>query len=84
MININTKNGYIFDYRQELPDVFTVDKENEIYFSKTLDKFYRKVSENYYRELREYTNRNGTKYIQYRMNNKRYCKGTTTFRQTLE
>ena len=77
-------NGKQFDYQSELPDAITINHEHGIYFCKTFDKFYRKVSERQFRELREYkqTNCKGT-HIMWSLNNKLYNFTTSNFRDLI-
>ena len=83
-INISCKNGKHFDYQSELPDAITINADHGIYFCKQYDKFYRKVSDNQYRELREYkqTNSKGT-HIIWSLNNKLYNFSTSNFRDLI-
>ena len=83
-INKSQMKGKQFDYKSELPDAITINHEHGIYFCKTFDKFYRKVSERQYRELREYkqTHSNGTR-IEWQLNNKQYRFTTSNFRDLI-
>ena len=47
-INISHMKGKQFDYQSELPDAITINAEHSIYYCKSFDRFYRKVSENQY------------------------------------
>ena len=83
-INRSQMNGKQFDYKSELPDAYIINEEHGIYYCKTFDKFYRKVADNQYREIREYkqTHRNST-YIRWRLNNKQYRYTTSNFRDLI-
>ena len=83
-INIPQHRGLSFDYKSELPNSITINAEQGIYYCKLYDKFYREVSKDQFRELRENkrTNSNGT-YIFWSSNNIRHTFTTTHFRETL-
>ena len=83
-INKSHMKGKSFDYQSELPDAITINHEHGIYFCKQFDKFYRKVSDNQFRELHEskQTNCNRT-YIQWRLNKKQYTFTTSNFRDLI-
>ena len=83
-INISQMNGKQFDYKSDLPDKITINEECKIYYCKQYDKFYRKVSDHQFREIREYkrTNCNGT-YIHWRLNNKLHTFTTSNFRDLI-
>ena len=83
-INKSHMNGKSFDYQSELPDAIIINEECKIYYCKQYDKFYRKVSDNQYRELHEskQTNCNRT-YIQWRLNKKQYTFTTSNFRDLI-
>ena len=84
IINISHRNGKQFDYKSELPDKITINEECKIYYCKQFDKFYRKVSDHQFREIREYkqTNCNGT-YLKWSLNNKLYNFTTSNFRDLI-
>ena len=83
-INISCKNGKHFDYQSELPDAITINEECNVYFCKQFDKFYRKVSDNQFRELREYNRKdsNGT-FIRWHLNKKQYTFTTSNYRDLI-
>ena len=83
-INISHRKGKQFDYQSELPDAITINEEHGIYFCRQYDKFYRKVSEHQYRELREYkqTKCNNTRII-WSLNNKLHRFTTSNFRDLI-
>ena len=84
LINRSHMKGKSFDYQSELPDAYIVNAEHGIYYCKQFDKFYRKVSEHQYRELREYNQKNckGT-FIRWSLNNKLYNFTTSNFRDLI-
>jgi len=83
-INKSHMNGKSFDYQSELPDAIIINEECEVYFCKQFDKFYRKVSENQYREIheRKLKNKNSTR-IEWKLNNKHYHFTTSNFRDLI-
>jgi len=83
-INKSQMKGKQFDYQSELPDAITINEECNVYYCKQYDKFYRKVSDNQFRELREYNqkNCNGT-FIRWQLNNKLYNFTTSNFRDII-
>lgn len=82
-INRSQQNGKSFEYQSELPDSYIIDEECEVYYCKTYDKFYRKVADNQYRELREYKRSNYGTRIRWSLNHKQYCFTTTNFRESI-
>ena len=84
MIKRSQHKGKQFDYQSELPNAITINEESNVYYCKQFDKFYRKVSDHQFREIREYkqSNCNGT-YIQWKLNNKRYYFTTSNFRDLI-
>ena len=82
--NISQMNNKKFEYKSELPNAYIINAECQVYYCKQFNKFYRKIADNQYRELREYkqTHNNGY-FIQWRLNNKKYCFTTTHFRESL-
>ena len=83
-INRSHQNGKQFDYKDELPNKITINADHGIYFCKQFDKFYRRVSDNQFRELREskQSHNNGT-FIQWSLNNKKYYFTTSNFRDLI-
>lgn len=83
-INISQHNGKSFEYKSELPNKITINADHGIYFCKQFDKFYRRVSDNQFRELREskQSHNNGT-FIQWSLNNKKYYFTTSNFRDLI-
>ena len=83
-INRSQQNGKSFDYQTELPDAITINEECKIYYCKQFDKFYRKVSDHQFREIREYkhSQHNGT-YIRWKLNNKQYLFTTSNYRDLI-
>ena len=83
-INISQMKGKQFEYKSKLPNAITINEECGIYYCKQFDKFYRKVSDNQFRELREnkQTYHKGT-YIQWYLNNKKYAFTTSNFRDLI-
>ena len=83
-INMSHKNGEMFDYKSELPNAIIINEECNVYYCKQYDKFYRKVSDNQFRELREYNRKNcNCKYIQWSLNNKKYTFTTSNYRDLI-
>ena len=82
--NLSKHKEKSFDYKSELPEAITINSECCVYYCKQYDKFYRKVSENQFRELREckHSQHNGT-YIQWKLNNKHYRFTTSNFRDLI-
>ena len=83
-INISQMKGIPFDYQSKLPDAIIINEECNVYYCKQYDKFYRKVSEHQYRELREYNRKdsNGT-FIRWRLNKKQYTFTTSNYRDLI-
>ena len=70
-------------YLDDIGDSITVNAEHEVYYSKTLDKFYRLITHtNQYRQLTECKNHASMR-ICYNYNNKHYNINTTKFRESL-
>ena len=83
-INRSQQNGKSFDYQTELPDAITINEECKIYYCKQFDKFYRKVSDHQFREIRECKQTNcNCKYIKWKLNNKLYHFTTSNFRDLI-
>ena len=82
-INISQMRGKQFEYLSDLPDSYTINEEHGIYFCKTYNKFYRKVSESQYREIHEEKVTRNTTQITWIVNGKRYRYTTTSIRHTL-
>ena len=84
MINRSHMKGKSFDYQSQLPDAITINHEHGIYYCKQFDKFYRKVSDNQFRELREYNRKdsNGT-FIRWHLNKKQYTFTTSNYRDLI-
>lgn len=84
-VNMSQYRGLTFEYKTELPDAITINVEYGIYYCKQYDKFYRKVINGQFRELREYKRGNKNNYrIMCSSNNKKYEFTTTHFRETLQ
>ena len=83
-INRSQHNGKQFDFQSVLPDATIINEECKIYYCKQYDKFYRKVANNQFREIREYKQTyNNTTYIQWNLNNKKYYFTTSNFRDLI-
>lgn len=84
MINISQMNGKQFDYKSELPDAYIINEECQVYYCKQFDKFYRKIADNQYREIREYKRNDcNCTFIQWYLDNKKYRYTTSNFRDLI-
>ena len=71
-------------YLEDIGDSIAVNAEHEVYYSKTLDKFFRFVDHiGKYRQLTEYKNYSHM-LIGYAYNNKKYNINTTKFREAFK
>ena len=82
-MNKTTYNGKQAIYLDNIGENIPVNTEHGIYYSKTLDKFFRYIEHtNNYRQFTESKNHTSMQ-ITYRYNNKTYNFNTTKFRQHL-
>lgn len=82
-INISKRGNIYYEYHDELPDKIVINEEQGIYFCRQLNKFFRRVVDEY-RELIEIKYNQKYSYISWRSNSKKQYFNATTFRQTLE
>ena len=83
-LNRSIYNGKQAIYIDDIGDSIPVNAEHNVYYSKTLDKFFRFVEHvNKFRQMTECKTKGICMRIDYKYNNKTYYINTTKFRQSI-